>query len=371
MTGQVVRVVSSWLIIACLISCAPHAPFAGAAPERFSAAHYPPLLSAWRLLHSDGAWLSLNPSALGYQVNMPLFSDYAAKYRTLWLPDNEQGAVRADQTLDLPVGSVISKTFFYPGGYAKTSPADQFSEHRIAIDDAQLIETRLLVKQAQGWDALTYLWRGNDAELTRTGAIVSVPLTAAKNQHFDYIVPSGNECASCHALNHRDGQLQPIGLKPQQLTAHSHATELSSLERIINRGWLPRKTHASNAYAIWGNQPTDTTNVEHMARDYLDSNCAHCHSALGPAKNSALNLSRGNTELRGLGVCKPPVAAGKGSGNRSFSIVPGKPDESILSYRMHATDPSRRMPEIGRSLSHTAGTELIDQWISSLSGHCL
>ncbi|MGI9328448.1 MAG: SO2930 family diheme c-type cytochrome [Pseudomonadales bacterium] len=302
---------------------------------------------------------------------MPLFSDYAAKYRTLWLPDNERGSVRSDQTLNLPVGSVISKTFFYPQGYAKLSAAEQYSTHRIAIGNARLIETRLLVKQADGWDALTYLWRGNDAKLTRTGAIVSVALEAAKNQHFDYIVPSRNECASCHALNHSDGQLQPIGLKPQQLTARSHDFELSSLERIVNRGWLAPKTQARNAYAIWRSQPVDATNVEDMARDYLDSNCAHCHSTLGPAKNSALNLSRENTGIRGLGVCKPPVAAGKGSGNRSYSIVPGRPDESILSYRLHATDPSRRMPEIGRSLKHTAGTRLVDRWISSLSGHCL
>ena len=58
---------------------------------------------------------------------------------------------------------------------------------------------------------------------------------------------------------------------------------------------------------------------------YLHINCAHCHNDLGPAKNSGLNLTYYETNDRRRGVYKPPIAAGKGSGNLKFSIVPGSP----------------------------------------------
>jgi hypothetical protein len=59
-----------------------------------------------------------------------------------------------------------------------------------------------------------------------------------------------------------------------------------------------------------------------------------------------------------------------GSGGRLFDIVPGEPDESILVYRMESTDPASMMPELGRSLSHDEGVDLIREWIASLDGDC-
>ena len=67
-----------------------------------------------------------------------------------------------------------------------------------------------------------------------------------------------------------------------------------------------------------------------------------------------------------LGVGKAPIAAGKGSGGRLFGIVPGKPDESILQYRIESTHPGIMMPEVGRKLVHKEGVELIRKWISEM-----
>jgi hypothetical protein len=68
-----------------------------------------------------------------------------------------------------------------------------------------------------------------------------------------------------------------------------------------------------------------------------------------------------------LGIGKAPVAAGKGSGGRMFSIVPGAPDESILVYRIESTDPGVMMPEMGRRLVHEEGVSLIREWIQSMN----
>jgi hypothetical protein len=106
------------------------------------------------------------------------------------------------------------------------------------------------------------------------------------------------------------------------------------------------------------------------ARAYLDVNCSHCHSPTGPANTTALDLRSANADLRRLGECKPPVAAGRGTGDRLFDIVPGKPDESILLYRMTSSEPGVMMPEMGRNTTHQEGVELIRAWIASMQGTC-
>ena len=66
-----------------------------------------------------------------------------------------------------------------------------------------------------------------------------------------------------------------------------------------------------------------------------------------------------------LGYWKTPVAAGSGSGGLQYVIKPGSADESILLFRMISDEVDERMPEIGRSLSHDAGIQLIRDWIDS------
>ena len=129
---------------------------------------------------------------------------------------------------------------------------------------------------------------------------------------------------------------------------------------------MPAETTVTHSYPTWEDHSNKTTH----ARAYLDSNCGHCHSATGPAKTSGLDLTRTNTNDHSMGVCKAPIAAGKGSGGRLYSITPGQPAESIISYRMETTDPSRRMPEIGRSLTHAAGLQVVNQWIANMTGKC-
>ena len=106
------------------------------------------------------------------------------------------------------------------------------------------------------------------------------------------------------------------------------------------------------------------------ARAYLDINCGHCHNPKGPGNTSGLWLDAATQEPLRLGRCKLPIAAGKGTGDFSHDIVPGQPDASILSYRMASKDPSAMMPELGRSVVHVEGVQLIRDWIASMRGTC-
>ena len=67
-----------------------------------------------------------------------------------------------------------------------------------------------------------------------------------------------------------------------------------------------------------------------------------------------------------IGIYKKPVAAGRASADLKYSIVPGKPDESILLHRMNSLDPGVMMPESGRALLHYEGVNLINEWIENI-----
>jgi hypothetical protein len=113
-----------------------------------------------------------------------------------------------------------------------------------------------------------------------------------------------------------------------------------------------------------------TGSLDARARGWLDINCSFCHNPTGMARTSGLFLDIGQTEPAKLGVCKPPVATGRGSGGRAYDIIPGAPDASIMMYRVESTEPEIKMPELGRNLVYDEGAALIREWITAMPGGC-
>jgi hypothetical protein len=71
--------------------------------------------------------------------------------------------------------------------------------------------------------------------------------------------------------------------------------------------------------------------------------------------------------MASLKICGPPTAAGPGAGDLLSVIVPGRPEESILWFRMNdADDPAIRMPPLAKSVVHDEGMDLIHAWITEL-----
>ena len=106
-----------------------------------------PTLAAYRLFQDAGG---RTPSAglTPYSLNTPLFSDYSEKRRWLYLPPGTHASYRASGTLEFPIGATLVKTFAYP------------ADLRHPLVGVRLIETRLLIHQAKGWVAITYVWNG-------------------------------------------------------------------------------------------------------------------------------------------------------------------------------------------------------------------
>lgn len=307
-------------------------------------------LSSYRLF-TDIATQTVAAGVVPYDLNTALFSDYTEKQRWIWLPPGTAMQWDDVESFALPVGAYIIKTFSY------------LDDRRQPSGPRRLLETRILVHRATGWEGAAYVHDPETGDALVTSAAKTID---ASWIHDDgetltnaYVVPSKNQCKNCH--NEHDEVMTPIGPKAR------HLNRDGQLEAMVAAGTLDG---APADPASWPKAPVfddpSTGTLEERARGWLDIDCAHCHNPTGAARTSGLDLSIGQTDPFTLGVCKPPVAAGQGSGGRDWGILPGMPDESILVYRIESTEADVKMPELGRNLVHAEGVALIREWIAAM-----
>ncbi len=348
------------------------------APVQFHAEGMPERLSDWNVVYVADGRLRLNARVEPYDLDSPLFTDYAHKLRTVWMPEGKPADYRQDEALEFPVGIIISKTFYYPvpeggrGGDVVLRSADTGPEPDagLTLGKVRLVETRLLVRREAGWIALPYVWNAEqtEARLMRSGELLPLTLLAAdgSKEQVDYTVPDENQCAGCHGTDLKSKAIFPIGPKVRHLNREfaypgGRANQLAHWQEIgyltgVPAGVLPKNVSWDDPAAA----------LDARARSYLDINCGHCHSEKGAARTSGMWLDATTRDLLRLGRCKLPIAAGHGTGNRPWDIAPGKPDDSILPYRMESVDPGVMMPELGRSVVHAEGVKLVRDWIAAM-----
>jgi len=348
-------------------------------PPTFHSDKNPQRLSGWGMLTARAGALQLGEGVTPYDLATPLFTDYALKLRTVWI---EEGAATytANDAFDFPVGTVLTKTFFYSiKGDDWTGAVAYGDEHTVknsvmTLGDYRLMETRILVRRAAGWEALPYVWNKSqtDAVLKRTGAVIPLTLHRpdGRAEDFAYVVPNANQCAACHATNANTKEIAPIGPKARHLNKRStFSPAFNQLDYWIAAGLLTGDFSGGAAVQQSADWTDKSLPLEARARTYLDINCSHCHNPAGAADTSGLDLEPGASGPA-LGRCKSPIAAGSGSGGRPFDITPGHPEQSITVFRMETTDPGAMMPELGRSVAHEEGVGLIAEWIAEMEGVC-
>ncbi len=339
----------------------------------------PKKLSATGLARIEDGKLVYHPELVAYELTMPLFSDYALKSRALWVPKGKQIQWHDTAPLKFPEGSVIVKSFLFPDDLRKPT------------EGVRVIETRVLVKGAEEWKAWPYVWdepepgkalpNTADAVLKVTGTVKDIAFVdlQGKKQEASYLVPQRNQCKDCHdRLDGRDPFTTIIGprarfMNRDHVYAGKSVNQLSHLQSLGLLAGMPALAKVDKAVSLSDVMTATVDNLtgeplRRATRDYLDMNCAHCHSPTGvEGETSQLYLNHDNTNAFLFGVCKAPSSAGKGGFGRSYDIVPGQPDKSILVYRLETTELGAMMPDIGRSLVHGTGVALVRKWIEEMA----
>ncbi|WP_234026980.1 SO2930 family diheme c-type cytochrome [Erythrobacter sp. HKB08] len=267
-----------------------------------------------------------------YRLNTPLFSDGAEKLRFVYVPGGEKVSFDEAGRLQFPVGSALIKTFAFGKGA-----------------DRRLIETRVLLHRTDGWIALPYRWNEEQTDATLVVAGAREDVVTPSGEAISYRIPNKNQCKECHGQN---DAVVPIGPRIQNL----HPAMVIGLT-----GDQPQGT---NTFPVWEHRADAP--VDAAARAYLDVNCAHCHRPGSTASNSGLDLRWEQDDPQAIGLMKRPVAAGRGSGNLLFDIVPGEPEQSILLHRMASPEPGVAMPELGKSTIDHDGVEIVRRWIAGM-----
>ena len=288
---------------------------------------------------------------LPYQLQSELFSDYTYKQRFVYVPSAMKVVHKKNKVFMFPVGSVLIKTFSYQNTLSELA--------------TQLLETRLLIHSEVGWKAVSYIWNEDQSEayLSLVGGTIQTNFSdkSGNIRSVRYKAPNKNQCKECHQIN---ASLTPIGPKARNmnLTLHYDDKPQNQLAKWHDLGWIDQDLDFMRMI----NYSNLNEEIGDRARAYLEINCAHCHIPGGAADTTGLYLMLEETNKKSLGFYKKPVAAGKASFNLKYSIVPKKPNQSILLRRMESMDPGIMMPESGRALKHIEGIEVISEWINSL-----
>jgi uncharacterized repeat protein (TIGR03806 family) len=307
-------------------------------------------LGEWHLF-DDATAQEPNARVEPFEVISPLWSDGALKYRFLHLPEGSLIGYENEERWQLPVGSILVKTFAFP------------VDERDPALGRRLIETRLLVHEPDAWVPHTYIWNDEQTSAKRqpAGATVAVSYVdetgAQKSQ--DYGIPNTNQCHDCHGVG---DELDTLGGRTRQLDRDGQIEHFAAL------GWLDEAPPVQREKLI---DPAGSGSVVERARSYLDANCGHCHSAGGGAAQSGTLFSWTDTQEgvdpKIYGVCKVPTSAGGGTCGLVHDIVPGKPDESVLVCRISSRESAVQMPPLATRVVDEDGVSLLSEWISSLT----
>ncbi len=322
----------------------------------------PPALLSQVGAFTNLATLTPAPGLIPYDVNAPLWSDRAEKWRWMAVPNDgvidsaaERIIFRAESEWQFPKGTVFVKHFELP------------------IDDAnpaltRRIETRFLIMDGGGGSyGVTYKWRpdGLEADLLPSAATqdYTVRGAAGTTRTQTWSFPSRVDCTTCHNANAN----HVLGAKTHQLngdfTYPSTGRTDNQLRVLGHLGLLDSSyseaqlTSYLRAHSIYDN----TASVEVRARSYLDANCAQCHQ---PGGVRALFDARFTTPIEQQGLIHGPLNDTiNGPADR---VVRPRDLNGSLSYNRASRVGHLQMPPIAKNVVDADAMALLAQWIESL-----
>lgn len=318
-----------------------------------SSRRFPYLLSETGLFESTPE-LTPVEGVRSYSVNVPLWSDGAAKERLIALPADGRITFSETGAWEFPVGTVVIKHFAMD-----MTKGDPSSRKRL--------ETRLLVNGTRGWDGYTYLWNDEQTDASLMDMAMTMPLeiqTPEGLEKINWYFPSRSDCKACHT---RSGGFV-LSINARQLNRqHSHDGHTANqLEAWQQAGMftesLPKDSSKLEAYPDWKSE--EEQSVESLARAYLDVNCAFCHTPGGPG-NSPIDLRYHTPLERTVLINVPPRGTRTGGEPATALITPNRPGDSELVRRMETRGPGQ-MPILATFITDETALEIVSEWISQM-----
>ena len=360
------------LVVAFIVACSNNNDdgYTPVSPVTVNLAEVPyPKLSDYKFFEGDMKAQIPALNVLPYAPSSSLFSDYAHKKRFVWMPIGTKASFVSDsKVLELPIGSVLIKTFYY----------DNVQPENVT----KIIETRLMIRKAGGWIFADYVWNDEQTEAYLDLAGSYVPFTFkdenGTTRNVNYRIPSEVQCMVCHkhseVINNEVATTYiPIGVKPQNLNYNYNYGSVSKnqLTKWIEQGYLESDFSLPTTTNTTVNYSDNTKPLELRVRSYVDANCAHCHQQnrhcdYRPMRFGFAETSGANAHTN-MGVCVPTADMQDFPAAYSTIVKPGSIERSMLYYRINTIDESFRMPLHGRTLIHDEGVALIEEWINSLT----
>ena len=306
---------------------------------------------------ADTASLTPAPGVVAYDLNHPFWSDGAIKRRWFSLPSTNLTIAFAPES---PWGFPTSMVWIKHFDLLLTNGDP---------DSARRIETRLLVKNADGSGGygVTYRWGGATNPVLVSSDGLSEPFLiddggTIRTQVWRY--PSRTECLQCH----RVGAGFALGFDTPQLNRDMNygAGDITNqLRRLSAVGYFHTNLASLNLLRAHPHPADATVSIEARARSYLQANCANCHFPGGPVP--AGFDSRLFTPLSAAAIVNGPLANDFGDTNNAV-LRPGSVPHSMVHSRISFRGPGQ-MPPLGSNLVDTQGVALIAAWIGQLAGY--
>lgn len=265
------------------------------------------------------------------ELSSSLFTDYSHKRRLVKLPNGAQLTRLDDNSIAFPDGTILTKNFFY------------YTDERDPSLGKNIIETRLLIKESDKWNAATCRWNETQTaatlELNGFDKQVTWINSIGSNRSTLYKIPTENQCMTCHQSNSTMTPLGPTILNLNR-TVERNGANVNQLSHMQVIGILNNFSVGQAPHMFDYNNLNES--LEERGRSYLAMNCAYCHNP------SAWDIPAGKdfdfrfeTSLQGSGI-----PAGKDRISRNMV--------------------NQEMPFIGTTILDEEGVALILEYIESL-----
>lgn len=300
--------------------------------------------------------LTPNPGVYPYEQNVRFWSDHAKKQRWFSIPNRDASITwNRDKPWAFPDGMVWIKHF-------------ELEMQRGNPSTKRRVETRFLVKTADGSYGLSYQWNEDETEAYLApieGAEIQFNIDDGGIQKTQtWKIPGRAECLQCHtpiaghALAFNTRQLNKTGNLLGEL-----GNQLTALK---NAGYVHNEVDALHTLPAFAAADDISQSLDARARAYLAVNCVSCHQTNGTGLgtwDSRPELPLGETGLLN------GVASNDGGSPENKLVVPGVTETSILLSRLKGDSGFERMPPLATTELDEEAIQLISEWITSLSDY--